>query len=45
MPPHPLTNFETQRYHQNEPKLKGLYLRNNLRTNMKDGANTINLND
>ena len=21
MPPHPLTNFETQKYYQNEPKL------------------------
>ena len=45
MPAHPLTNFETQRYHRNEPKLKGLYLRNNLAKNMKDRANTINLND
>ena len=30
MSPHPLKNFEIQRYHQNEPKFNGVYLRNNL---------------
>ena len=30
MPPHPLTNFETQNYYQNEPKFNGFYSRNNL---------------
>ena len=30
MPPHPLTNFEIQNYHQNEPKLYGVYSRNHL---------------
>ena len=29
MLPHPLTNFEIQKYYQNEPKLNGLYSRNN----------------
>ena len=29
---HPSTNFEIQRYYQNEPKLNGLYSRNNLPT-------------
>ena len=29
MPPHPLTNFERQKYYQNEPKFNGVYLRNN----------------
>ena len=29
MLPHPLTNFETQKYYQNEPKLN-VCLRNNL---------------
>ena len=24
MPPHPLTNFEIQKYYQNEPKLYGV---------------------
>ena len=30
MPPNPLTNFKMQKYHQNEPKLNGIYSRNNL---------------
>ena len=33
MPPHPLTNFETQKYYENEPKLNGFYSRNNLPKN------------
>ena len=28
MTPHPLTNFEIQKYYQNEPKLNGVYSRN-----------------
>ena len=27
MPPHPLTNFEIQKYYQNEPKFDGVYSR------------------
>ena len=30
MPPHPLTNFETQEYYQNEPRFNGVYSRDNL---------------
>ena len=30
MPPHPLTNFEIQKYDQNEPKFNGVYSSNNL---------------
>ena len=30
MPPHPLTNFQIQKYYQNEPKVNGVYSRNNL---------------
>ena len=30
MPRHPLTNFEVQKYYQNEPKFNGVYSRNNL---------------
>ena len=30
MPPHPLTNFEIQRYYQNEPRFNGVYSRGNL---------------
>ena len=40
MPPHPLTNFEIQRY-QNEPKFNGVYSRNNL-PKIKNGAYVIN---
>ena len=41
MPPHPLTNFETQNSYQNEPKFNGVYSRNNL-TKIKDGVYVIN---
>ena len=30
MPPHPLTNFETQKYYQKELKFNDVYSRNNL---------------
>ena len=30
MPPHPLKNFEVQKYYQNEPRFNGGYSRNNL---------------
>ena len=30
MPPNPLTNFEIQKYYQNEAKFNGVYSRNNL---------------
>ena len=30
MPPHPLTNFKIQNCYQNEPRLNGVYSRNNL---------------
>ena len=36
MLPHPLTNFETQNYYQNEPKFSHVYSRNNL-PKIKDG--------
>ena len=42
MPPHPLTNFEIQKYYQNEPKLNGVYSRNNL-SKIKDETYIINL--
>ena len=29
MPPRPLTNFEIQKNFQNEPKVNGVYSRNN----------------
>ena len=42
MPPHSLTNFEIQKYYQNEPKFNGVYSKNNL-PKIKDGAYVINL--
>ena len=41
---HPLTNFEIQKYYQNEPKFNGVYSRNNL-PKIKYGAYVINLDD
>ena len=42
-PPHLLTNFEIQRYYQNEPRFNGVFSRNNLPKKIKDGAYIINL--
>ena len=42
MLPHYLTNFELQKYYQNEPKFNGVYSRNNL-PEIKDGAYVRNL--
>ena len=41
---HPLTNFEIQKYYQNEPKFNGAYLRNNL-PKIKDEAYVVNLDE
>ena len=30
IPPHPLTNFEIQKYYQNEPRFNGVYSTDNL---------------
>ena len=43
IPPHPLTNFEIQKY-QNEPRLNGFYSRDNL-PKIKDGTYIINLDE
>ena len=43
MLPHPLTNFEIQKYYQNEPRFNGVYSRDNLPKQIKDGAYVINL--
>ena len=42
--PHPLTNFEIQKYYQNEPKFNGVYSKNNF-PKKKDGANVISLDE
>ena len=44
MLPLPLTNFEIQKYYQNEPKFNGVYSRDNL-PKIKDGAYVINLDE
>ena len=44
MPPHCLTNFEIQKYYQNEPKFNGVYSRDNL-PKIKDGTYVINLDE
>ena len=44
MPPHPLTNFEIQKYYPDEPRFNCVYSRNNL-TKIKDGAYIINLDE
>ena len=41
---HPLTNFEIQKYYQNEPKCNGVCSRNNL-PKIKDGTYQINLDE
>ena len=45
MPPHPLKNFEIEKYYQNEPRFNGIYSRNNLPKKIKDGAYVINLDE
>ena len=43
--PHPLTNFEIQRYYQNEPRFNGVFSRVNLPNTIKNGAYVINLDE
>ena len=45
MPPHSLTNFEIQKYYENEPKFNGVFSRDNLPKKIKDGAYVINLDE
>ena len=52
MPPHPLTNFEIQKYYQNdaqlssknEPNINGIDSKNNL-PEIRDGTYVINLDE
>ena len=37
MLPHPLTNFEIQKYYKNEPRFNGVFSRNNSPKKIKDG--------
>ena len=45
MSPHPLTNFEIQKYYQNELRFNGVYSRDNLPDKIKDEAYIINLDE
>ena len=45
IPPHPLTNFEIQKYNQNKPRFNGVYSRDNLPNERKDGEYVINLDE
>ena len=44
MPSHPLTNFQIQKYYQNERRFNGVYSRDNP-SKMKDGAYVIHLDE
>ena len=45
MSPHPLSNFEIQKYYQNEPRFNGVYSRDNLPNKIKDETYVINLDE
>ena len=45
MPLHFLTNFEIQKYCENESRFNCVYYRNNLPKKIKDGAYVINLDE
>ena len=46
IPPHPLTNFQIQKYLiNNEPRFNVVFSRNNLFKKIKDGAYIINLDE
>ena len=45
MPPHPLTNFEIQKYYQNEKRFNGVFYRDYLPNKIQDGAYIINLDE
>ena len=40
MPPHTWTNFEIQKYYQNEPRFNGVYSRSNLSKKKKRMGHT-----
>ena len=45
MSPHPLTNFEIQKYYENEPRFNGVFSRDNLPKKIKDRTCVINLDE
>ena len=44
-PPHPLTNFEIEKYYKDEPRFNGVFSRNNLPKKIKDRTYVINLDE
>ena len=38
MPPHPLTNFQIQKFNKNGPRFNDVFSRNNLPKKIKDGG-------
>ena len=45
MLPHPLTNFEIQKYNENDSRFNGVCSRDNLPNKNKDGVYVINLDE
>ena len=45
IPSHSLINIQIQRYYQNKPRFNGVYSRNDLPKEIKDGGYVINLDD
>ena len=45
MPPYPLTNFEIEKYNQNESRFNGVFSRNYLPKKVKDGAYVIKFDE
>ena len=43
--PHPLTNFEIEKYYENEPRFNGVFSRDNLPKKIMDGAYAVNLDE
>ena len=41
--PHPLANFEIQKYYENKPRFNGVFSRDNFPKTIKNGAYVINL--
>ena len=44
-PPHPLTNFEIEKYFEDELMFNGVFSRNNLPRTTRDGGYVVNLDD
>ena len=45
MSPHPLINFEKEKYYENEPRFNGFFSRDDMPKNIKHGAYVLNLDE